>query len=68
MSLAIDPESVTAVLLADGWHNVNTSTFTIGTYEFVSTSSDVEGYSDGPGFTFGELNDDGYRSALCPAS
>ena len=44
MSLAIDPGRVNAVLLADGWHNVDpirdrlndtTSSFTLDGYEYV---------------------------------
>lgn len=33
MSLSIDPREVTAVLLADGWHDVEEGTFEIDAYE-----------------------------------
>lgn len=35
MSLYINPEEVTQVLLADGWHEVKKETFGIDAYEFV---------------------------------
>lgn len=35
MSLAIDSDSVTRVLLADGWHDVLEGTFNIDAYEFM---------------------------------
>ena len=35
MSLAIDVNTVTAVLLPDGWHNVADRSFDIDSYEFV---------------------------------
>ena len=38
MSLKIDEQKVTAVLLADGWHEVVESTFVIDAYEFVDAS------------------------------
>lgn len=37
MSLLIDVETVTAVLLADGWHDVIPGTFYLDAYEFVSS-------------------------------
>jgi hypothetical protein len=35
MSLAIRPDNVLAVLLADGWHDVRGNSFEIDSYEFV---------------------------------
>lgn len=35
MSLAIDIDEVTAVLLADGWHDVAERSFVLDAYEFV---------------------------------
>lgn len=35
MSLAIDLDEVTAVLLPDGWHTVNNQSFTTDAYEYV---------------------------------
>lgn len=35
MSLAIDIDRVSAVLLADGWHSVHERSFDIDSYEFV---------------------------------
>lgn len=34
MSLSIDVDEVTAVLLADGWHTVVDESFTLDAYEF----------------------------------
>jgi hypothetical protein len=34
MSLAIDTNAVTAVLLADGWHTVRPGTFDVDAYEY----------------------------------
>jgi hypothetical protein len=49
MSLAIDVERVTRVLLADGWHDVlplvgrpTVSSFTLDAYEFFSEDDDRE--------------------------
>lgn len=41
MSLAIDVDKVTAVLLADGWHRVSDKSFAVDAYEFLS-EGDVE--------------------------
>ncbi len=35
MSLAIDTDTVSAVLLADGWHQVTARSFDLDAYEFV---------------------------------
>ena len=35
MSLAIDVDTVVAVLLADGWHEVFDNTFSLDSYEFL---------------------------------
>ena len=35
MSLAIDIDAVTKVLLADGWHEVAEESFTMDAYEFI---------------------------------
>ncbi|MGD9701985.1 MAG: hypothetical protein AB7Q42_04435 [Acidimicrobiia bacterium] len=35
MSLAIDVDTVSAVLLADGWHDVHDASFSLDSYEFV---------------------------------
>ncbi|HEV3091291.1 MAG TPA: hypothetical protein VGX91_07615 [Candidatus Cybelea sp.] len=37
MSLAIDIDLVTDVLLADGWHHVENDSFEIDAYEFLQT-------------------------------
>jgi len=48
MSLAIDPNEVTAVLLADGWHEVQVlgdnswSSFDLDSYEYVDAQSDPD--------------------------
>jgi hypothetical protein len=36
MSLAIDVDNITHVLLADGWHEVQDASFGIDSYEFMS--------------------------------
>lgn len=41
MSLAIDPDAVTHVLLADGWHDVKNSSFDLDSYEFITADGDV---------------------------
>ncbi|OBK75442.1 hypothetical protein [Mycobacterium sp. 1164985.4] len=40
MSLAIDVNSVTAVLLPDGWHKVADRSFDLDSYEFVEFHPD----------------------------
>ena len=40
MSLGIDPEKVTEVLLADGWHEVSDLDFTLDSYEYVEPHPD----------------------------
>jgi hypothetical protein len=35
MSLAIDVDNITHVLLADGWHEVHDTSFAIDSYEFM---------------------------------
>src|SRR6202007_497714 len=47
MSLNIKVDKVTAVLLADRWHDVVPGTFKVGGYDFVESSS--EGYRPGSG-------------------
>jgi hypothetical protein len=42
MSLAIDVESVAAVLLPNGWHTVENHSFELGSYEYVSDAGDGE--------------------------
>jgi hypothetical protein len=58
MSLAIDVDEVTAVLLADGWHKVAEESFDIDSYEFVAGSRTVHGGGDSDvcasGFQFKE--------------
>ncbi|RSM73470.1 hypothetical protein DMH04_41400 [Kibdelosporangium aridum] len=43
MSLAIDVDEITAVLLADGWHTVANKSFTLDSYEFVWRDSTMHG-------------------------
>lgn len=43
MSLAIDPEDVTHVLLPDGWHHVQPGTFILDSFEFVDGADDSVG-------------------------
>ena len=44
MSLAIEVDDITHVLLADGWHTVHDASFGIDSYEFMRH----EGMSDSP--------------------
>jgi hypothetical protein len=44
MSLAIEVDDITHVLLADGWHTVHDASFGIDSYEFMWR----EGMGDGP--------------------
>jgi hypothetical protein len=41
MSLAIDVDTVVAVLLADGWHKVTDGSFELNSYEFVHAGPTV---------------------------
>ncbi len=62
MSLAIDVDSVSAVLLGDGWHTVADGSFLLDSYEFVWQETLVHGGGDGgscaTGFCFLEDFDD----------
>jgi hypothetical protein len=35
MSLSLDVDHVTKVLLSDGWHNVHDKSFTLDSYEYI---------------------------------
>ena len=50
MSLAIDVDLVTHVLIADGWHTVEERSFTMDSYEFM--------WSGAPGKTVADLQRD----------
>jgi hypothetical protein len=59
MSLAIDLDTVTAVLLVDGWHTVLDKSFSIDAYEYVHEGRTVLGGGavegvPSTGFTFKE--------------
>jgi hypothetical protein len=41
MSLAIDVDTVVAVLLADGWHKVEDGSFELNSYEFLHAGRTV---------------------------
>jgi hypothetical protein len=43
MSLAINVDRVTAVLLADGWHRVYGKSFDVDAYEFIAGKCDSRG-------------------------
>lgn len=43
MSLAIDIDSVTGVLLADGWHAVKNASFILDSYEYLWGDGGPEG-------------------------
>lgn len=56
MSLSIDTDAVTSVLLADGWHNVADQSFDLDSYEYVWGERIVHGGGNygicATGFTF----------------
>ncbi|MEN4399657.1 hypothetical protein A5768_08265 [Mycolicibacterium fortuitum] len=59
MSLAINTDDVTAVLLADGWHDVSNSSFDIDSYEYIWEDDLVFGGGRDPlipasGFSFSD--------------
>ena len=58
MSLAIDVDTVTAVLLSDGWHDVADDTFVLDAYEFIYGGQILHGGGNGgvcsTGFNFKE--------------
>lgn len=41
MSLAINPDKVTEVLLVDGWHKVKKGTFSVDAYEFIGPDNQI---------------------------
>lgn len=64
MSLQIDVDSVTAVLLADGWHTIKYASFDIDAYEFHEDDELVLGggqcsHVPSTGFRFTEDQGDG---------
>jgi hypothetical protein len=46
MSLAIDVDTVTGVLLADGWHDVADASFNLDSYEFMWSGSHSKRVAD----------------------
>lgn len=59
MSLAIDIDEVSEVLLADGWHTVLDDSFYVDAYEMIGDQGDTFrdvriDYSGGNGFAFKE--------------
>ncbi len=54
MSLAIDVDNVSAVLLADGWHTVADQSFEIDAYEFMWQGDLL--YNANAGFAFTETD------------
>jgi hypothetical protein len=73
VSLRIDTDAVTAVLLADGWVGVEPGSFTLDSYEYMDGSSDDAlvlhgGGQSGvcaTGFAFTDaVNDDRYYGPL----
>jgi hypothetical protein len=57
MSLAIDVDRVTHVLLADGWHEVTDVSFTLDAYEFVWYPAGRQGSSPKRDIMHGGGND-----------
>jgi hypothetical protein len=41
MSMAIDVERVTSVLLPDGWYEVSEGSFAVGSYEYLQSGESV---------------------------
>jgi len=66
VSLAIDANAVTAVLLADGWHVTDTNSFDLDSFEFIDGNDQDTLHAGGDsgvcatGFAFSE---DGQRVA-----
>jgi hypothetical protein len=56
MSLGINTDDVSAVLLADGWHRVQHHSFSIDSYEFMEENNGRE-----------EVVLKGGQSGICPA-
>jgi hypothetical protein len=48
MSLAIDVDAVTHVLLSDGWHVVHKASFDLDAYEYIDEGNRVYGGGDHP--------------------
>lgn len=58
MSLSLEPENVTALLLADGWHEAIPGTLFFDAYEFIDPNNEkITGilFSGGLGFEFSEI-------------
>lgn len=57
MSLRIETDTVAAVLLADGWHEVHPGTFNLDAYEYLEDDQLIHGGGHSgvcaTGFTFG---------------
>ncbi len=68
MSLAIDVNSVVAVLLADGWHRVVDKSFEIDAYEFLSEQDVVlgGGQVNGVVSTGASWEEESGHSIACP--
>lgn len=64
MSLAIDPATITRVLLADGWYDVTQGTFDLDSYEYVT----AEWTSDQGSTHGGHVLHGGGRSGVCPTA
>jgi hypothetical protein len=57
MSLFIDVDTVVAVLLPDGWHEVLNDSFVIDSYEFAQGEMTL--HSEGAGYSFVTSNPNG---------
>jgi hypothetical protein len=65
MSLAIDTETVTGVLLADGWHNVRKGTFDLDSYEFLWSGQQGLLVKDMPSGYAARIMHGGGQSGVC---
>jgi hypothetical protein len=69
VSLAIDIDKVSALLLADGWHEVVDDSFYIDAYEYISKDMpDSSQFSGGPGFGIKENHGRGGSMMYGPVS
>lgn len=63
MSLAIQIEKVTEVLLADGWHSVSSGSFDLDAYEYLDDAVLIHGGGANgvcaTGFSFREIDEPG---------
>ena len=68
MSLHIDTKKVEAVLLADGWHQVQARTFRMDSYQYVEGEREVPSGGSGVPFTGGTWMEPNGTVVACPVT